>query len=159
MAKLQHYIPFSRKQHSLTILRPAESTKKSFCKAEAQSVGLPGLEPGKAGPESAVLPLHHSPIPKCDAKVQLFFIKQKFSEFFYLKNQKKTSFIPQSIQKAPVFVLFSRNKEVYSQLKRDTDNLADNASMAIWHAFCGTACINSKDIIYICKKEQLLQTR
>ncbi len=25
-------------------------------------VGLPGLEPGKAGPESAVLPLHHSPI-------------------------------------------------------------------------------------------------
>ena len=25
------------------------------------SVGLPGLEPGKAGPESAVLPLHHSP--------------------------------------------------------------------------------------------------
>ena len=24
-------------------------------------VGLPGLEPGKAGPESAVLPLHHSP--------------------------------------------------------------------------------------------------
>ena len=27
-------------------------------------VGLPGLEPGKAGPESAVLPLHHSPILK-----------------------------------------------------------------------------------------------
>ena len=25
-------------------------------------VGLPGLEPGKAGPESAVLPLHHSPM-------------------------------------------------------------------------------------------------
>ena len=27
-----------------------------------KEVGLPGLEPGKAGPESAVLPLHHSPI-------------------------------------------------------------------------------------------------
>ena len=26
-----------------------------------KEVGLPGLEPGKAGPESAVLPLHHSP--------------------------------------------------------------------------------------------------
>ena len=26
-------------------------------------VGVPGLEPGKAGPESAVLPLHHTPIP------------------------------------------------------------------------------------------------
>ena len=25
-------------------------------------VGIPGLEPGKAGPESAVLPLHHTPI-------------------------------------------------------------------------------------------------
>ena len=25
-------------------------------------VGVPGLEPGKAGPESAVLPLHHTPI-------------------------------------------------------------------------------------------------
>ena len=25
-------------------------------------VGLPGLEPGKTGPESVVLPLHHSPI-------------------------------------------------------------------------------------------------
>ena len=24
-------------------------------------VGLPGLEPGKTGPESVVLPLHHSP--------------------------------------------------------------------------------------------------
>ena len=24
-------------------------------------VGVPGLEPGKAGPESAVLPLHHTP--------------------------------------------------------------------------------------------------
>ena len=33
-------------------------------------VGLPGFEPGKAGPESAVLPLHHSPMLKCDAKVQ-----------------------------------------------------------------------------------------
>ena len=25
-------------------------------------VGIPGLEPGKAGPESAVLPLHHIPM-------------------------------------------------------------------------------------------------
>lgn len=25
-------------------------------------VGLPGFEPGKSGPESEVLPLHHSPI-------------------------------------------------------------------------------------------------
>ena len=28
-------------------------------------VGVPGLEPGKAGPESAVLPLHHTPNLGC----------------------------------------------------------------------------------------------
>jgi hypothetical protein len=26
------------------------------------SVGIPGFEPGKTGPESVVLPLHHIPI-------------------------------------------------------------------------------------------------
>ena len=30
--------------------------------SELNLVGVPGLEPGKAGPESAVLPLHHTPI-------------------------------------------------------------------------------------------------
>ena len=48
------------------------------------SVGLPGLEPGKAGPESAVLPLHHSPIttgrtPFCAAKVWSFSELTKLS--------------------------------------------------------------------------------
>ena len=51
-----------------------------------QFVGLPGFEPGKAGPESAVLPLHHSPMLKCDAKVHLFFVKQILLPFFYKKN-------------------------------------------------------------------------
>ena len=40
-------------------------------------VGVPGLEPGKAGPESAVLPLHHTPIwlrfPKRGCKGTAFF--------------------------------------------------------------------------------------
>ena len=40
--------------------------KKSLSAVEQLSelnlVGVPGLEPGKAGPESAVLPLHHTPI-------------------------------------------------------------------------------------------------
>ena len=36
--------------------------KKASYKFITRFVGLPGLEPGKAGPESAVLPLHHSPI-------------------------------------------------------------------------------------------------
>ena len=40
----------------VTIKKTAENIQSSSL------VGLPGLEPGKAGPESAVLPLHHSPI-------------------------------------------------------------------------------------------------
>ena len=35
-------------------------------------VGLPGFEPGKAGPESAVLPLHHSPIVSLLKAVQRY---------------------------------------------------------------------------------------
>ena len=31
-------------------------------KLAAAFVGVPGLEPGKTGPESVVLPLHHTPI-------------------------------------------------------------------------------------------------
>ena len=45
-------------------------------------VGLLGLEPRMTGPESVVLPLHHSPMLKCDAKVQLFLVKQTFLLFF-----------------------------------------------------------------------------
>ena len=49
-------------------------------------VGVPGLEPGKAGPESAVLPLHHTPMPLqpnalfvfAGAKVLLFLELPKF---------------------------------------------------------------------------------
>lgn len=38
------------------------TTKKLTWKSkQAFFVGLPGLEPGTTGPESAVLPLHHSP--------------------------------------------------------------------------------------------------
>ena len=45
-------------------------------------VGLPGLEPGKAGPESAVLPLHHSPIDfGCKGTAFLFSCK-RFCVFF-----------------------------------------------------------------------------
>ena len=37
-------------------------------------VGLPGFEPRMTGPESVVLPLHHSPLSVFDgAKVEHFF--------------------------------------------------------------------------------------
>ena len=57
------------------------------------SVGLPGLEPGKTGPESVVLPLHHSPIfqqnhPFCfdDAKILLFYYTPNFFRIFFNKK-------------------------------------------------------------------------
>ena len=50
-------------------------------------VGVPGLEPGKAGPESAVLPLHHTPNMRCifsnaGAKVLLFLESAKKKTYF-----------------------------------------------------------------------------
>ena len=67
------------------------------------SVGLPGLEPGKAGPESAVLPLHHSPRLNCDAKVLLFFVKQIVLAFFLLKNKKNFLF-SEFMAKKPLYL-------------------------------------------------------
>ena len=55
-------------------------------------VGIPGLEPGKAGPESAVLPLHHIPLfnrevnglfLNCDAKVITFLELANFFSLFF----------------------------------------------------------------------------
>ena len=60
-------------------------------------VGLPGLEPGKTGPESVVLPLHHSPISNRttrsvfdDAKIQLFYHTPNFLISFFILLPKKT---------------------------------------------------------------------
>ena len=59
-------------------------------------VGLPGLEPGKTGPESVVLPLHHSPIFQQnhpfrfdDAKIRLFIYTPNFFSFFFFLMLKK----------------------------------------------------------------------
>ena len=53
--------------------------------------GLPGLEPGKAGPESAVLPLHHSPVHllKSGAKIRLFSGLQIFWHLFCHNDSEK----------------------------------------------------------------------
>ena len=59
-------------------------------KTSAFLVGLPGLEPGKTGPESVVLPLHHSPIFNRttrsvfdDAKILLFYHTPNFFHYFF----------------------------------------------------------------------------
>ena len=50
-------------------------------------VGLPGLEPGMTGPESVVLPLHHSPIIRfAGAKIQIFCKIKLFRSFFLQKS-------------------------------------------------------------------------
>ena len=54
---------------------------KTCLVAQKKNVGVPGFEPGKAGPESAVLPLHHTPreikefciSPKYDCKISAFY--------------------------------------------------------------------------------------
>ena len=49
-------------------------------------VGIPGLEPGKAGPESAVLPLHHIPIGlRCKSTIFSGF-PPTLSDFFYCRS-------------------------------------------------------------------------
>ena len=61
-------------------------------------VGLPGLEPGISGPESEVLPLHHSPIKRC-LRVQRYKLFQKAKWF--------PSFISNNYPKFPT------NKEIH----------------------------------------------
>ena len=54
-------------------------------------VGIPGFEPGKAGPESAVLPLHHIPIflvfgckgSNFSLNIQIFSCFFRMAEYFY----------------------------------------------------------------------------
>ena len=57
-------------------------------------VGIPGLEPGKAGPESAVLPLHHIPI--CVSKPRKFLVSclrvQRYNIFLYLARKSRKIF-------------------------------------------------------------------
>ena len=38
-------------------------------------VGVPGFEPGMTGPESVVLPLHHTPV----------FVRQRYEDFMNSK--------------------------------------------------------------------------
>ena len=57
--------------------------KRSRFISTSSLVGLPGLEPGKAGPESAVLPLHHSPIISSAKVLQVKRTTKQFAKFFY----------------------------------------------------------------------------
>ena len=74
-----------------------EIEKRQRCVIVASGVGVPGFEPGKAGPESAVLPLHHTPINKdvrdalsnTTAKVHTFLFSPKGKAAFFAFHRKK----------------------------------------------------------------------
>ena len=56
----------------------------SSYRSSADSVGLPGFEPRMTGPESVVLPLHHSPMLDCECKSIIYFLfSQRFFKNFY----------------------------------------------------------------------------
>ena len=63
-----------------------QETEKPRIRGMQGFVELPGFEPGITGPESVVLPLHHSSIDFGDAKVELYFANAK-------KNPEKISYI------------------------------------------------------------------
>ena len=86
-------------------------------------VGVPGLEPGKAGPESAVLPLHHTPIsgdkvsanrvqkscflPRCSLTSQSIFSKCAAKVMLFSEPTKKNGTF---LIKKCVFSLLFRKK-------------------------------------------------
>ena len=65
---------------------PPNKTQKNDLRNKIVLVGLPGFEPRMTGPESVVLPLHHSPIFVFDdAKVELiFWFAKKIAIFFHI---------------------------------------------------------------------------
>ena len=93
-----------------------EIEKRQRCVIVASGVGVPGFEPGKAGPESAVLPLHHTPINKdvrdalsnTTAKVHTFLFSPKGKAAFFAFHRKKT---PQRSPLSALLLQISTTKE------------------------------------------------
>ena len=74
-------------------------------------VGVPGLEPGKAGPESAVLPLHHTPNwdwqSQCKSSAEsLLFAEMQpdFAEHFLEMRCKGSGFFRNNKEKTHFFI-------------------------------------------------------
>ena len=99
-----------------------EIEKRQRCVIVASGVGVPGFEPGKAGPESAVLPLHHTPINKdvrdalsnTTAKVHTFLFSPKGKAAFFAFHRKKT---PQKSPLSTLLLQISTTKEKKNMLQ------------------------------------------
>ena len=66
---------------------PIIKTQKKSLFFKKLFVGLPGFEPGMTGPESVVLPLHHSPI-----WIVVIFDTAKVEYYFYSAKKIATFF-------------------------------------------------------------------
>ena len=74
------------RQDTLQLLQQKDATLRLHL-----FVGIPGLEPGMTGPESVVLPLHHSPIIfVCGCKDTNILGIQNISTIFFAKIPKLT---------------------------------------------------------------------
>ena len=77
-------------------------------------VGIPGLEPGKAGPESAVLPLHHIPIA---LKHPCFlFAMQSYEVFASRANFFETFFKKTSLLSFTPYIIYSLTELIWRYL-------------------------------------------
>ena len=91
-----------RRMYHTTTADGDKATKKTSADCGGLGVGLPRFELGMTGPESVVLPLHHSPMicscRKDDAKVELNFLSAKKNRCFFTFS---LSTAPKSTSDAP----------------------------------------------------------
>lgn len=76
---------------SVRAKRRKSKNKKAYQKksdALFYLVGLPRFELGMTGPESVVLPLHHSPIAKCGANLRIIRETQIKTTIFFKRFTK-----------------------------------------------------------------------
>lgn len=77
-------------------------------------VGLPRFELGMTGPESVVLPLHHSPIAKCGANLRIIRETQiKTTIFFKRFIKSRTSATGNTLLDVIGDVQFSQKKLIF----------------------------------------------
>ena len=92
---LQRYCNLSEIQNKLGFILISDKKKEVSSVGTSLSVGVLGLEPRMTGPESVVLPLHHTPINPCNFHLRVqryyfFWNYQNFSEKKFTIDLKKT---------------------------------------------------------------------
>ena len=128
---LQRYCKLREMQNKLYFILILTKKEKGFLRGNLfLSVGVLGLEPRMTGPESVVLPLHHTPMNPCNfhLRVQRYYFFRNYQNFSG-KNFKMTSkkikkrdshaeissFYPySSLFSASIALIFSRTRFISS---------------------------------------------